>query len=70
MKETPDDAWWLVSMNALTRETKTSWIQPMPQKGATKRFAVLAEPDTRGTASAASHATSETQKRTTGRSPK
>ena len=53
---TPDDAWWLGSMNALTREPQTSWIQPMPQKAATNRSAVLAEPDTHGTASAASHA--------------
>ena len=37
-EETPDDAWWLGSMNALTREPKTSWVQPMPQKGATNRF--------------------------------
>ena len=55
-------------MKALTREPKTSWIQPMPQKGATNRFAVLADPDTHGTASAASRATSEAQRKTTGRS--
>ena len=24
-EETPDDAWWLGSMNVLTREPKTSW---------------------------------------------
>ena len=45
-EETLGDAWWLGSMNALTREPKTSWTQPIPQKRATNRFAVLAEPDT------------------------
>ena len=40
------------------------------QKGATNRFAVLAEPDTHGTASSASHATSKAQRKTTGRSTK
>ena len=69
-EETLDDAWWLGSMNALTREPKTSWTQPMPQKGATNRFAVLAEPDTHDTASTASHATSEAQKKSTGRPTK
>ena len=69
-EETLGDAWWLGSMHALTREPKTSWIQPMPQKGATNRFAVLADPDTHGTASAASRATSEAQRKTTGRSTK
>ena len=42
----------------------------MSQKGATNRFAVLAELDTHGTESAASHATSEAQRKTTGRSTK
>ena len=69
-EQKPDDAWWLGSMNALTREPKTSWTQPMPQKGATNRLAVLAEPDTHGTASAASHSTSEAQEKTMGRSTK
>ena len=69
-EETPDDAWWLGSMNVLTREPKTSWTQPMPQKGATNRFAVLAEPDTHDTASTASQATSEAQRKSTGRPTK
>ena len=69
-EETPEGAWCLGSMNALTREPRTRWTQPMPQKRATNRFAVLAEPDTHGTVNAASHAASEVQKKTTVRSTK
>ena len=64
---TTDDAWWLASMNALTREPRVRWALRTPQKGATNRFAVLAEPDTHGVVNAATNAASGIQRKTTKR---
>ena len=33
-----DDAWWVGSMNSLTRESRIRWADHTPQKGATNRF--------------------------------
>ena len=43
---TADDAWRVGTMNALTRQSRKRWAH---KKGATKRFALLAEPDGGGT---------------------
>ena len=51
-------------MNALTWEPRIRWALPTPQKGATNRFAVLAESDTHGTVNAATHSASGIQRKT------
>ena len=55
---TTDGAWLFGSMNALARGPRIRWALPTPQKGATNRFAVLAEPDTDGIVDAATHTAS------------